>query len=65
MVVLAVGEPYDLVRFPHVRTYVATYGSQPLHVRSAVEVLFGEQPARGRLPVSIPSLYEAGHGLRL
>lgn len=65
MVVLAVAEPYDLVRFPHVRTYVATYGSQPLHVRSAVEVLFGEQPARGRLPVSIPSLYEAGHGLRL
>lgn len=63
MVVLAVAEPYDLARFPDVSVYVASYGHQPLHVRAAVEVLFGEQPARGRLPVSIPALYPIGHGL--
>lgn len=63
LIVLAMREPYDLIHFPDVSTYVASYGIQPLHVRAAVEVLFGEQPARGRLPVSIPELYPVGHGV--
>lgn len=63
LIVVSVAEPYDLAAFPGVGTYVAAYGRDTLHTEAAVEVMLGEQPARGRLPVSIPGLYPAGHGI--
>lgn len=64
LLVVAVGEPYDLLEFPFVPTYVVIYGAQSLHVEAGAAVLLGEHPARGRLPVSIPGLYTVGHGIR-
>lgn len=65
LVVVGLGEPYDLAAFPFVSTYVAAYGADALHVGAAVAVVVGEAPAAGRLPVSIPGLYPVGHGLVL
>lgn len=65
LVVVAAGGPYDLAAFPDVETYVAAYGTQPLHIRAAVDVLLGQAEAKGRLPVTIPDLYPNGHGLNL
>ena len=51
LVVVAVGGPYDLTAFPHVGTYIATYGANPPAIDALIEVLTGRAPAVGRLPV--------------
>lgn len=54
---IAAGGPYDLMEFKgHAKTYLATYEYTAPALRSAMRVLFGEVPAKGRLPVSIPGV---------
>jgi beta-N-acetylhexosaminidase len=53
---VAVGNPYDLLAFPALRTYLVTYEYTPPALAAAVRVLFGETQARGHLPVSLPGL---------
>lgn len=54
---IAAYNPYDLLVFPELGTYLVTYEyTQPAFVAVA-RVLFGEVQAQGRLPVSIPGLY--------
>lgn len=60
LIVVALREPYDLLLFPDMPTYVATYGYLPVHMEALGEVLFGDAPARGRLPVSLPGLTTEG-----
>ena len=60
---IAVRNPYDLLAFPALGTYLATYEYTPGAVEAAVRVMFGEVEPRGRLPVSLPGLYPRGHGL--
>lgn len=54
---LAVYNPYDLLAFPELGTYVVTYEYTAPALIAAVRVLFGEIPAQGKLPVSLPGLY--------
>ncbi|WP_433323263.1 glycoside hydrolase family 3 protein [Spirillospora sp. CA-294931] len=70
VVVLAVRDPYDIAHFTQAPTYAATYSYTAEALRSAAKTLFGEQPPRGRLPVTVPvhddpatPLYPLGHGL--
>lgn len=43
-------------------TYVAAYGPHGCLINATVRVLFGEQPACGRLPMAIPAaLISAGY----
>lgn len=51
---IAAGNPYDLLAFPTLRTYLATYEYTPSALEAAVRVLFGEAPAVGHLPVTLP-----------
>jgi beta-N-acetylhexosaminidase len=68
---VATSTPYDIREYPNVGAYVAsfvhsfapTHLATPAGLACAMEVLFGAEP-EGRLPVTIPGLYEAGHGLR-
>lgn len=54
---VAAYNPYDLLAYPQLATYLVTYEyTQPALV-AAVQVIFGETPASGSLPVSIPGLY--------
>ncbi len=53
---LAVGDPYDAVALPEVGTYLACYEYTPQAMTAAARVMFGERPAVGRLPISMPSL---------
>jgi beta-N-acetylhexosaminidase len=46
--------PYDLLAYPQLATYLATYESTPPAFVALARVLFGEIQARGRLPVSLP-----------
>lgn len=70
VVVVAVGDPYDIAYFPEADTYLATYGFRAVSMEALSRVLFGEVNPSGRLPVSIPAandpkniLYPYGYGL--
>jgi beta-N-acetylhexosaminidase len=53
---LAVCDPYDISAFPDLPTYLVTYEYTEPALAAAVAVLFGEEKATGRLPVTIPGL---------
>ncbi len=54
---IAAHNPYDLLAFPELGTYLVTYEyTEPAFV-AVVRVLFGEIQAQGHLPVSLPGLY--------
>jgi len=55
-VVVALGSPYILAQYPAIQNYVCTFSNVPVSELSAVKFLFGEMPARGHLPVTIPGL---------
>ncbi|NGN66943.1 glycoside hydrolase family 3 protein [Streptomyces sp. A7024] len=69
VVVLGVGVPYDIRRFPSAPAYVTTCNYGATSVQTAVAVLFGEVSPTGKLPVTVRSLdgsevlYPYGHGL--
>ena len=56
---IAVGNPYDLLVFPQLRSYLVTYEYTKPALAAAVRVLFGEIQPHGHLPVSLPGLYPA------
>jgi beta-N-acetylhexosaminidase len=55
---IAVRNPYDLLAFPQLRTYLVTYEYTRPALNAAVRAIFGMRQASGHLPVSIPGLYE-------
>jgi beta-N-acetylhexosaminidase len=55
-VVVALGSPYILAQYPTIQNYICTFSNVPVSELSAVKFLFGEMPARGHLPVTIPNL---------
>jgi beta-N-acetylhexosaminidase len=55
-VVVALGNPYVIVQYPTIQNYVCTFSNAPVSEVSAVKFLFGEMPARGHLPVTIPGI---------
>ena len=57
------GTPYLLREMPRIGTYIVAYGPQPVLQHAALAALRGEAPFTGRLPVSIPGLYQRGHGI--
>jgi beta-N-acetylhexosaminidase len=58
--VVGFGRPFELRELPADVTYVAAYAPRAELVEAAVKVLFGEIPARGKLPLEIPGLFPAG-----
>lgn len=69
--IVATGTPYDIAAFPEAPTYLASYSFRGVAMASAIKIITGALPPRGKLPVSIPSLtapeqilYPYGFGLR-
>jgi beta-N-acetylhexosaminidase len=56
IIVIAIHNPYDLQAFPQLNTYLCTYEYSRPAIEALVRVLFGEEEAKGHLPVSIPGL---------
>jgi beta-N-acetylhexosaminidase len=65
VIVVSFGSPYFLRHFREVDAYLCMYRSTPQTQEIAARALFGEMDIKGRLPVSMPGLYPAGHGLTL
>ena len=59
-IVVATGMPYDLLAFPGASTYLATYSNRDIALAMAAQIIFGFRTAQGRLPVSLPGLYDVG-----
>ena len=64
LIVVALDSPYDLLSYPDVSTYLATYGRAAVSMEALADVLFGLEAPSGRLPVELPGLYPAAHAAR-
>lgn len=58
------GNPYSLLAFPDLQTYVASYGDMASLQRATARAMLGRIGFSGRLPVSIPGLHTIGHGIQ-
>jgi beta-N-acetylhexosaminidase len=58
--VLAMGTPYLTEDFPGIQNYICTFSNANVSEVSAARALFGEIPARGRLPVNISTATVTG-----
>jgi beta-N-acetylhexosaminidase len=63
VVAVSFGSPYLLREVPAAGTYLCAYGISPVMQVAAAQALFGEIPTSGKLPVTIPGLYERGAGI--
>jgi hypothetical protein len=60
VIVVALGNPYDIRNFPFIDTYVVTYGFRQVQVEALFKVLTGQIKPTGRLPVQIRNLFPRG-----
>lgn len=65
LLVISFGNPYLLLAMPEAPSYLLAYSPFPVSQRAAAKAVLGEIEISGRLPVSLPGLYERGHGLRV
>jgi beta-N-acetylhexosaminidase len=62
--VVAFSGPYLVRQFPDAAAFLVAYGIEDVVQDAAARVLFGDAPARGRLPVTVPGLFGAGAGIQ-
>lgn len=65
---IGIRNPYDVMAFPAIDSYLAMYGFRPASFEAAGAAVFGKIIPQGKLPVAIPTvdggmLYEYGHGI--
>jgi len=62
---IAFGNPYLLMSFPELKTYIVAYGDMPGLQKATANGLLGKQGFTGRLPISLPGLHPRGTGIQL
>jgi beta-N-acetylhexosaminidase len=62
---ISFGNPYILMSFPKLKTYLVAYGDMPSLQEAAAESLLGRNNIKGRLPISLPGMYPRGTGIQL
>ena len=65
MIGISFGNPYLLMGFPELRTYMVAYGDMPSLQQAAARAVLGEIDVTGKLPISLPGLYARGTGIQL
>ena len=65
LVGISFGNPYILMGFPKLQTYVVAYGDMPSLQEESAQALLGKTDFKGRLPISLPGLYPRGTGIQL
>ncbi|MEP6991420.1 MAG: glycoside hydrolase family 3 N-terminal domain-containing protein [bacterium] len=63
-IVVSLGNPYLLKQFPHVGTYLSTYGVADVLERAGARAVNGRAPVTGRIPVSLPGFFARGDGIQ-
>ena len=62
---ISFGNPYVLLSFPKLQTYVVAYGDMPSLQEATERAVLGQIDIGGRLPISLPGLYPRGTGIQL
>lgn len=62
---ISFGNPYLLMSFPKLQTYLVAYGDMPSLQAAAARAVLGQTDITGRLPISMPGLYPRGTGIQL
>jgi beta-N-acetylhexosaminidase len=57
------GNPYVATSLPDLPSMLLTYDFYDLAETAAVRALTGDAPIGGKLPIALPGLFEAGHGI--
>ena len=65
LVVISFGNPYLLTAIPNAKNYLAAYSPYPFSQRAAAKAILGVTEITGKLPVSLPGLYQRGQGLEI
>ncbi|MDQ2855884.1 MAG: hypothetical protein M3R68_06125, partial [Acidobacteriota bacterium] len=63
IIAISFGNPYLLMNFPQLRTYLVAYGDMPSLQQAAARAVLGEIDITGKLPISLPGLYPRGSGI--
>lgn len=63
MLGISIGNPYVVMETPKFDAFVQAYSSSTVAEEACAEVLFGEQPAGGKLSITIPGKYAYGEGI--
>ncbi|MCL5773661.1 MAG: beta-N-acetylhexosaminidase [Firmicutes bacterium] len=61
--VASIFNPYDIMQFDKIPAYIVSYGFRPVSLEALAEVVLGKFAPKGKLPVTIPGLFEYGRGL--
>jgi beta-N-acetylhexosaminidase len=64
-VVISFGNPYLIANFPQTQAYMLAWNGSEASQRAAARALVGQFDIAGRVPTSIPPLFELGTGLRV
>ena len=65
LVGISFGNPYILMSFPKLQTYLVAYGDMLSLQEATAEALMGQIDVKGRLPISLPGMYPRGAGIVL
>ena len=65
LVGVSFGNPYLLMSFPTLQTYLVAYGDMPSLQKAVADAVTGQIDVSGRLPISLPGLYPRGAGIQL
>lgn len=64
-VVVSFGNPYLIMDFPDVQSYLLAWSGSEASQRAAVRAMLGHADIVGRVPTRIPPLFEIGDGLQI
>ncbi len=53
IIVVSLGNPYDIRCFPSVKEYICTFGFRKVQLEALFEILMGKKEPEGRMPVKI------------
>jgi beta-N-acetylhexosaminidase len=62
-VLVSLSSPYLLRELPQAPAYLVGYNYTPFSLEAMEQVLVGRLRPQGRVPVSLPGLFERGDGL--
>ncbi len=65
LVTISFGNPYLLNALPDSPSYLLAWSPFPVSQRAAAKALLGEIEINGKLPVTLPGLYERGSGMKV
>ena len=53
IILLSLMSPYDIKFYPQAKNVIAMYGANKLSARTAADIILGNIPAKGKLPVNL------------